>query len=62
MKAKITIEVDEDNVVTISEENCSSVRYDLKLCARNQRSLLKNVVDSLDDYLEFTRMHEEEED
>ena len=62
MKAKITIEVDEDNVVTISEENCSSVRYDLKLCARNQRSLLKNIVDSLDDYLEFTRMHEEEED
>lgn len=63
MKAKITIEVDEDNVVTISEENRSSVRYDLKLCARNQWSLLKNIVDSLDDYLEFTRPpHEEEED
>lgn len=63
MKAKITIDIDDDNILTISEENCSSVRYDLRSCARDQRCLTKNIVDSLDDYLEFTRPpHEEEED
>ena len=62
MKTKITIDIEENNRIIIQEDGFASMCYDLRECVKDQRSLLKNIVDSLDDYLEFMHMQEEEDD